>query len=60
MMTKVTIGVELSEARIRRTWVVWAEHSGQRIPTDVVVMQSVQIGRPQFEQETPVSRDEWR
>ena len=31
-------------------------HSGQRIPTGVDVMQSGQIGRPQFEHETPVSR----
>jgi hypothetical protein len=35
-------------------------HSGQRIPTDVDVMQSGQIGRPQFEQETAVSRTGWR
>jgi hypothetical protein len=35
-------------------------HSGQRMPTDVVVMQSGQIGRPQFEHETPVSRSGWR
>jgi hypothetical protein len=34
--------------------------SGQRMPTDVVVMQSGQIGRPQFEQDTPVSREGWR
>jgi hypothetical protein len=26
------------------------------MPTDVVVMQSGQMGRPQLEQETPVSR----
>jgi hypothetical protein len=31
-------------------------HSGQRIPTGLGVMQSGQIGRPQEEQETPVSR----
>jgi hypothetical protein len=31
-------------------------HSGQRMPTGVGVMQSGQIGRPQLEQETPVSR----
>jgi hypothetical protein len=31
-------------------------HSGQRIPTGVGVMQSGQIGRPQDEQETAVSR----
>jgi hypothetical protein len=36
------------------------EHSGQRMPTEVGVMQSVQIGRPQFEHETPVSREGWR
>jgi hypothetical protein len=36
------------------------EHSGQRIPTVVGVMQSGQIGRPQEEQETPVSREGWR
>ncbi len=36
------------------------EHSGQRIPTGVGVMQSGQIGRPQEEQETPVSREGWR
>ena len=35
-------------------------HSGQRMPTDVGVMQSGQIGRPQFEHETPVSRPGWR
>jgi hypothetical protein len=35
-------------------------HTGQRMPTDVAVMQSGQIGRRQFEQETPVSRLEWR
>jgi hypothetical protein len=43
-----------------RTLVVSREHSGQRIPTDVGVMQSGQIGRPQLEHETPVSRPEWR
>jgi hypothetical protein len=40
--------------------VVWRAQSGQRIPTGVEVMQSGQIGRPQFEQETPVSRFGWR
>jgi hypothetical protein len=39
-----------------RTFVVWLAHSGQRIPTGVDVMHSGQIGLPQFEQETPVSR----
>jgi hypothetical protein len=43
-----------------RTFVFEREHSGQRMPTGVAVMQSGQIGRPQFEQETPVSRPEWR
>ena len=39
-----------------RTCVFCREHSGQRMPTGVGVMQSGQIGRPQFEHETPVSR----
>ena len=43
-----------------RTGVRWREHSGQRMPTGVAVMQSGQIGLPQFEQETPVSRSGWR
>ena len=43
-----------------RTLVFWFAHSGQRMPTEVVVMQSGQIGRPQFEQDTPVSRPGWR
>jgi len=34
--------------------------SGQRIPTRLGVMQSVQIGLPQPEHETAVSREEWR
>jgi hypothetical protein len=38
------------------TFVVCLAHSGQRIPTEVEVMQSGQIGRPQFEHETLVSR----
>jgi hypothetical protein len=38
------------------TFVRWREHSGQRMPTGVGVMHSGQIGRPQFEQATPVSR----
>ena len=44
----------------RRTFVFSRAHSGQRIPTEVVVMQSGQIGRPQFEHVTPVSRSGWR
>jgi hypothetical protein len=47
-------------SRMRRTGVVCLAQSGQRIPTGVVVMQSGHIGRPQFEQETPVSREGWR
>ena len=46
--------------RVVRALVRWFAHSGQRIPTDVAVMQSGQIGRPQFEQWTPVSRFLWR
>jgi hypothetical protein len=42
------------------TFVRLREHSGQRIPTEVGVMQSGQIGRPQAEQETPVSLEGWR
>ncbi len=45
---------------IVRTSVRSFEHSGQRIPTGVGVMQSGQIGRPQLEHETPVSRFGWR
>jgi len=47
-------------SRIFITFVRCREHSGQRIPTGVVVMQSGQIARPQFEHETPVSREGWR
>jgi hypothetical protein len=43
-----------------RTLVFCLEQTGQRMPTEVGVMQSEQIGRPQLEQETPVSRDGWR
>jgi hypothetical protein len=42
------------------TLVLCREQSGQRIPTGVVVMQSGQMGLPQLEQETPVSREGWR
>ena len=52
----VTTGFPSYCARTLRTCVVCFEHSGQRIPTGVGVMQSGQIGRPQFEHETPVSR----
>jgi hypothetical protein len=43
-----------------RTGVRWRAQSGQRMPTVVGVMQSGQIGLPQFEHETPVSRRGWR
>jgi hypothetical protein len=46
--------------RMVRTFVRWRAHSGQRMPTGVAVMQSGQMGRPQFEHETPVSRSGWR
>jgi hypothetical protein len=38
------------------TLVLWRAHSGQRMPTDVGVMHAGQMGRPQLEHETPVSR----
>jgi hypothetical protein len=47
-------------SRIRTTFVRWLAQSGQRIPTGVVVMQSGQMGLPQLEHETPVSREGWR
>ena len=47
-------------SRSLTTFVRWEAHSGQRIPTGVEVMQSGQMGRPQLEQETPVSREGWR
>ena len=56
---KASCGGPCSEDAVR-TFVFCFEHSGQRMPTGVGVMQSGQIGRPQFEQETPVSRLEWR
>jgi len=49
-----TVGRDLMP---RVTRVRSREHSGQRIPTGVGVMQSGQIGRPHDEQETPVSRE---
>jgi hypothetical protein len=57
----VTIGSELELIeRAVRTLVRSREHSGQRMPTGVGVMQSGQIGRPHDEHETPVSREGWR
>jgi hypothetical protein len=52
----VTTGVEAT-VRIDLTLVRSRAHSGQRIPTEVGVMQSGQIGRPHDEHETPVSRE---
>jgi hypothetical protein len=59
MSTYVTIGSTCSE-RIVWTRCFCPAQSGQRIPTGVAVMQSGQIGLPQFEHETPVSREGWR
>jgi hypothetical protein len=42
------------------TFVFCRAQSGQRMPTGVGVMQSGQIGLPQFEHDTPVSREGWR
>src|SRR4051812_24096163 len=53
--TLVTSVPPRAAARLR-TFVRCLAHSGQRMPTGVGVMQSGQIGRPQFEHETPVSR----
>ena len=57
--TYVTVGCAYT-LRSVRTGVFCREHSGQRMPTGVEVMQSGQIGLPQFEHETPVSRPGWR
>jgi hypothetical protein len=54
------VSTGVSTAAIVFTFVRSRAHSGQRIPTGVDVMQSGQIGRPQLEHETPVSRDGWR
>jgi len=56
MSATVTVVAPLFNELIVRTCVLSAEHSGQRIPTGVEVMHSVQIGRPQFEHDTAVSR----
>jgi hypothetical protein len=57
--TYVAIGSTCIE-RIVWTRCFWPAQSGQRMPTGVEVMQSGQIGLPQFEHETPVSRFGWR
>ena len=54
--TRVTDGTVTAPERTVRTLVRSREHSGQRIPTEVGVMQSGQIGRPHEEHATPVSR----
>ena len=59
MSAIVTVGLARSDESVR-TGVLSFVHSGQRMPTGVGVMHDGQIGRPQFEQETPVSRDGWR
>jgi hypothetical protein len=55
----VADGAEGSERTVF-TFVRSREQAGQRIPTGVGVMQSGQIGLPQEEQATPVSRSGWR
>ena len=57
--TYVAVGSTCIE-RIVWTCCLRPAQSGQRMPTGVVVMQSGQIGLPQFEHETPVSREGWR
>ena len=57
--TTVTRGSLVVE-RIVWTLVRCAEHSGQRMPTGVGVMQSGQIALPHEEHDTPVSREGWR
>ncbi len=56
---RVTTGT-LGPDETVRTLVRSREHSGQRMPTEVGVMQSGQIGRPHEEHATPVSREGWR
>src|SRR3954464_9286101 len=54
--TYVSLGSSDIDRIVRARVLPWRAHSGQRMPTGVVVMQSGQIGRSQFEQRTPVSR----
>src|SRR3954454_22824367 len=57
--TPISVYVRIGSAPAyprRTTRVFSCEHSGQRMPTEVGVMQSGQIGRPQFEHDTAVSR----
>jgi hypothetical protein len=59
MIPTVTRG-SLRIVRMLWTFVFCLAHSGQRMPTEVGVMQSGQIGRPHEEQDTPVTRFGWR
>jgi hypothetical protein len=52
----MSVGSAVSDLTVRTRVLPWRAHSGQRMPTEVDVMQSGQIGRPQFEQLTPVWR----
>jgi hypothetical protein len=52
----VTTGA-LGRLRTVLTLVRSRAHSGQRMPTEVGVMQSGQMGRPHEEHDTPVSRE---
>jgi hypothetical protein len=52
----MSVGSAVSDLVVRTRVLPWRAHSGQRMPTEVDVMQSGQIGRPQFEQLTPVWR----
>jgi hypothetical protein len=60
MISRIVTRGSLVVERIVCTRVRCAEHSGQRMPTGVGVMQSGQIGLPHEEQDTAVSRDGWR
>jgi hypothetical protein len=52
----LNVGTDEPE-RTLLTFVRSRAHSGQRIPTEVGVMQSGQIGRAHNEHDTPVSRE---
>jgi hypothetical protein len=60
MMSATVTRGSLDIVRMLWTFVRCFAHSGQRMPTDVGVMQSGQIGRPHDEHETPVTRLGWR
>jgi len=46
----VSVGSSVIDRIVRTFVVLRPAHSGQRMPTGVDVMQSGQMGRPQFEQ----------